>query len=223
MKFDINKEELFVYIIIIIIFLAVFCRLSIGLNIVLGLFLAIILIIYLQTKKNEESNITEEHKETKIKTIKPSTINHLKKYSELIDFLFSIQEFYSFNPPNYEDMVDSLEDFLIIYEEVMVDKQLAGINYSLAEQKRSDALNALHSIILRSPVVRHKYYNDKLSLARERLDFILSAYLDNIIEINKKNIVEFGYNNKTVIIDEYPKASNYYSECGSDKYTYEIY
>jgi hypothetical protein len=212
-------QQIFWYIIVVVVSISVFSRVSIGFNTVFGLLVACSLIYYLQSNGKGNSEVTRENFNAKVTSIRPP-INRIKGYPELVDFLFSIQEFYSFNPQNYEDMVDSIDDLMELYEETIKINRLAGNNYPLAEQKKSDALNALHSFTYNIPAAMHKYNSDKLNMARSRLDFILSSYLYDILDINKDMIGKFGYSRDTVVISEGPKASNYYNIYSA--YTYDI-
>jgi len=224
---DINRNDLFKYIAIIIIFLAIFSRINIGLNIIFGLSLAFILINYLKSEKQKKVDKIIENNDIKIKQIRPPSII-INKYPELVDFLFSIQEFYPYSPLNYEDMIDNLEDFLILYENSKIDPKHAGQFYELAEKKKSDIINALYAIQCSIEVVVKKYYINKINDACEQLYFILSAYLDEMYTTNDKYIREYGYNNETKLNmkETDPKAGNYFDDINdkhSGQYTYEVY
>lgn len=224
---SINRDDMFTYIVIIIIFLGIFMRLDIGLNIVFGLVLASILIYYLKTEKQKKVDKIIESNDMKIKQIRPPSII-INKYPELVDFIFSIQEFYPYSPINYEDMIDNLEDFLILYENSKIDPKHAGQYYEMAEKKKSDVINALYAIQCTVEVVEKKYYINKINDACEELYFILSAYLDEIYTINQNYIGNNGYNNETKLNSKEtePKAGNYFDDINdkhSGQYTYEVY
>jgi hypothetical protein len=221
------KIDFFNYCVIIVIFLAIFSRLHIGLNIVFGLVLAVLLVMYFKSKKTEENNKIEQDQNTKVNMIKPAS-KIISKYPEFNDFLYSIQEFYGFSPPNYENMVDSIEDFIILYENGLFVQENAGIYYELAEKKKSDALNALHSIIFSITATEKKYYVDKISDACDQLSFMLSSYLYELYQINDRYIMKNGYNinTKVNLKESDPKPSNFFLDLDenlSGKYTYEIY
>lgn len=223
----INRNDLFKYIAIIIIFLAIFSRMNIGLNIVFGLFLASLLIYYLKSEKQKKVDKIIDNNDIKIKQIRPSSII-INKYPELVDFLFSIQEFYPYSPLNFEDIIDNLEDFLILYENSKIDPKHAGQYYELAEKKKSDIINALYATQCSIEVVVKKYYINKINDACEQIYFILSAYLDEIYTVNEKYVGENGFNNETKLNmkETDPKPGNYFDDINdkhTGQYTYEVY
>lgn len=215
--FFVDKTSFFTYIIIIIIFFAIFNRLTIGLNIIFGLGLAIIIIAYLNNKKVKKetdlNNILTEKKD--IMRPKSDIIN---KYNEMVEFIFSIQEFYGFSPINFEDMIDSIEDFFILYENLLINPKFAGLYYEMAVKKKSDSLNALHNIIYSSDVVERKHYAVKIYNATNQLSFILSTYLDKINDISYRYNTTFGLNIHSKIPEKetHPKPENYYYELDQD-------
>lgn len=224
-----DPRTAFLYVVIIVVCIAIWRRLcpSVGLNIVLGIAVALILIMYWRGKADgKESHlgadeVDEAYQDVKARTIRPP-LGNIEGNPDLVDFLFSVRELYSFSPPNFEDLVDSLQDFLTLCSEAEKIKGKAGVNYGLCEQKRSDALNSLHSLTFSLPSVVGGHYTDKLGRAHRRLDFLLSSYLRDLSVWNSENLAERGYSTRTVVIDTGPKASNYYSE-GDGKYTYELY
>jgi hypothetical protein len=189
----------FLYIIIFIVILAIFNKLVVGLNIILGLAICYIVIKYLFNKKEKDDKIENDLTEIKKSIIKPIP-KVLFEYNDIINLLFSIQDFYKYNPPAYEELVDSLDDFFYLYDEVRKLNNLAGINYKLMETKKQDSINSLQSLIYQLP--SSKQYNTKLNLSIETLDKMLSKYLHRIYEINKNNIITNGYNIDTIIINK---------------------
>jgi len=210
------------YGLIIIIFIFVFNKIDIKINIIFGIFLAVLIIINL---RKDEVNVNEEYndnKNIKIDTIRPP-INYIKKYDEFLDFVFSISTFYTYNPPNFEDMVDSIEDFLVLYEETLNDNSKASNNYSLAESKSLEAINSLHSFVYNIPQVANKYYDEKMEIAQNRLSFLMNKFLCDIEDLHKKYLYSKGYNNKTKLIITGPKPSNLYVDNDNDIYSFNVH
>lgn len=230
---NIDRSELFIYIIIIIVFIAIFRLLNIGLNIILALIVAFLLISYLYNSKKTEKFIENDNNIIKKKLIRPpNKLTSSLKYPDINNFLFSIQESYSFSPMNYEDMVDAIEDFFTLYENSENNPKNATIYYELAEQKKSDALNALHSIIYNSEVAEGGKIIEKNDRARDQLNYMLGIYLHTIREIGRKYTGENGYKITTRVNqpDSWPKASNYFIDLDVDfndgkfgKFVYELY
>ena len=92
-----NNKTLFRNIIIILIFIYFFRKLSIGLNIILGIAFAMICIVYLYEKETKVIEIEKEQYKEKLESINPTPIN-IDSNKDLINFLFSVQAFYVYNP-----------------------------------------------------------------------------------------------------------------------------
>jgi len=227
---NLDSSKIFTYVVILIIFLFIFSKLSIGLNIFLGIILAIALMLYLyQTDQADIGNKNNLHKE-KLQNIKPQP-KSFGPYDDLVDFFFSIQELYYYNPPAYEEAVDNTDSFIVLYEQVLDGPQLAGLNYELAEKKKLNAVNAIQSLIFKIPT--NKLVIHKLNNADRILDEILNKYLSTIYTTHYFNVLKYSYNNQSKIIDLGPKAASYYdfdqrqdktyNYIRSNKYTYEIF
>jgi hypothetical protein len=210
-----NKQKLFFYASIFFIVIALFNRVNIGLNIVLGLVIASILILYYANKERKNDIDKKELYEKKIKIIKPEIGNEIKKNNKFVDLIFSIQDVYKFNPPVYEDVLLSINDFLKLYDDVIINNQLAGENFKLMDTSKHKILNGMHSLIFKLP---NNDVTQKIDNAIELITSYLNEHLEIIYDINYKNIVANGYNNKTVIIDLGPKANNFYENNNYDFY-----
>lgn len=214
---NIDKVTLAWYILIFIIIIYVFSKLFIQLNIVFGTLIAFIIIIYLYNdyniKKTNDSNI-KEHKKNMIMP-KPKIAGN---NNDIINYLFSIQDFYSYNPQAYILMIEHIDHFFDIYNETLDDNSLAGINYNTLTDIKRNALNDLQSIIYKMPL--NLQHDKKLSDAISMLNIIFEKYLKNVKNIYDNVLYKNGYNTKTVLIPTGPKASNTYDD---DMYTYEYY
>jgi len=206
---------------IVLIFIFVFNKIDIKVNVIFGIFLAVMIVIYLRKDDVKQEEQYTDNKKIKIDTIRPP-INYIKKYDEFLDFVFSISTFYIYNPPNFEDMVDSIEDFLILYEETLNNNGKAGENYSIAESKCLEAVNSLQSFVYNVPHVENKYYNEKMENAQNRLSFLMNKYLYDIEDLHNKYLYTNGYNNQTKIITTGPKPSNLYNDNDNETYTYNV-
>lgn len=212
-----DNTTLFKYIFIITIFLAIFQRLLVGLNIVFGIILAVFLILYFNSKKQYNDSEYNKMIEMKKDYIRPKPLK-LLEYTNLVNFIYSIQDFYIYNPQSYENMIDEIDNFLLIYEEAKNLPNLAGINYGIMEKHKQYALNHLHSLIFGLP--SNISVTDKLNRSIDELDNILSEYHDELYNQNKINIAQYGYNNSSILINTGPKEKNYYED---REYTYNVY
>ena len=151
----------------------------------------------------------------KKKFIRPQS-ETINKYDDFVEFLFSIQDLYVYNPPAYEELVDSITDFLNIYEECINNNAMANLNYSVMEMRRNNAIGTLQSIIIKAPT----NITNKISRATIVLDNMMVEYLKEIKLILKKILLINGYNTKTKIIDNsnirpynYVESKNYTFDC----------
>lgn len=214
-----NKNIIFLYFFIILVFLSIFLRLNIELNVILGLVLAVILILYFNTKNQFDKKEIKNIYDKKESLIRPKSKKlRSDKYPELVDFIFSIQDMYKYNVPAYEEMILTIDDFLELYEQSKITFKLAGMNYNLAEEKRRDAVNALHSLIYGLPT--NKQLVHKLEESTQKLYKLLGEKLDDINTINTNYILINGYSVDTIITNRGPHAVNFYSH---EPYTYDIY
>lgn len=212
-----DSYSIFLYSSIGIITLAIFNYTSVKLNIILGLFIAYIIILYLSEKR--ELGLETEHKqhETKIETIKPNG-KRFDNYNDFTDFFFSIQDIYVYNPLAYEEMIDSVSDFLDLYEDMKRAPSLSNTTYSIAEKKKSYALNSLGSIIIQS--INSKLMILKIQKALDVLETILNKYMQEMYDIHQYNLLNYGYDSSYYVVNLGPKERNYYSY---ESYTYDIY
>jgi len=193
-----EKKIIFIYCIIFVIILAIFKRLDIGLNIIFGCVIVYIIINLLDHKQEKKIKENKELEELKTSMIQPKPIL-LHEYNDITNFLFSIQDYYKYNSEVYENIVDNLDNFFHLYQETYKLNELAGVNYKLMNNLKSDTINALHSLIYKLP--EDIAYINKLNNSFEILNKILSKYLFNIYKINEKNILNKGYNINTIIIN----------------------
>ena len=211
-----DNTVLFKYLVILIIFLAIFRLLPIGINIVFGIGLAVLLVLYLNSKKQYDEKQKEELMDSKKKQIRPKPIR-IQDYEDLVNFIYSIQDLYIYNPQSYEEMIDEIDNFLLIYEEAKNIPNLSGINYGLMDKYKLNAINSLHAIIYN--LTNHKSMIDKLNRATDELDVILNKYSMEIYNQYQVYLVKYGYQNSTKLINKGPKEGNYYED---KEYTYYV-
>lgn len=211
-----EKKSIFIYIIILISIIYIFSFINVKLNTILAISIACIIIKYLYTENKENVNTEEKQHEIKLENIQPSP-KKLDKYKDIVDFLFSIQDMYYYNQQAYEDMIDNLDIFFQIYENIHIGEKLYEYNYELAVNKKHNSINCLHSLIYNIPVAM----NDKLSTSLVILEEILNRYLVQLKEICDNNIIKNGYNKDRRIIHTGPLQYNRY--LNSEIHSYDYY
>jgi hypothetical protein len=229
-----NKKNIFWYIVLSIIVLYIFSKLNLGINILIGLIVIFLLIYYNEQLLKESEEKQAETDDIINKSIYPQTIPIIsKKYKEINEFLFFIQDFQTYNPPSYENMIDVINEFFTIYD--MFDNitdnttnntELTDKNPNMPNDLlilKKEALNSLHSIIFKIP--SNKNIENKLSNAIEQLDILLSKYIINI-----KNIyTNSPYNINKKLLDDNIEPKNLYDNDMFEKplrkqiFSYSIY
>ena len=213
-----DNKKIFIYCIIFVIIIAIFMRLNIGLNIIFGCTIVYMIIIMLEQKEEKEIKEINDLEELKTSMITPKPIL-LQNYKDITNFLFSIQDYYKYNPAVYETIIDNLDNFFHLYEETYKLNDLAGTNYKLMDNIKSDTINQLHSLIYKLP--EDIAYINKLNNSFEILNKILSKYLYDIYKINQKNILNNGYNINTIIINpNEPKPFTVYDKIYGKNYEF---
>jgi len=212
-----GRKDIFIYIIIIILCLVIFKRFTVGINVILGLFVAVVIILY----RHEDIIINKkrdiDYHNLKLETIKPHPIK-LDKYNDIVDYLFSIQEFYEYNQQSYEEMIDNIDMFIIIYEELIVGERFCENKYDMASVNKNNALNALHSIFFNIP--SEKNITNKFNRSLLELENILNNYLEKMYNICQEKLVMDGYSIERKIINRGPKPSNIYSSSRTFSYDF---
>jgi len=213
-----DGKTIFIYSVLLILILWYFSNRTINLNILFGLIIAVFVISYLNHRSITELDTDKDILKTKTEIIKP-TIND-NVHRNVIDFLFSIQDYYRYNPIQYEEMVKSINQFYELFDLTYIDNQTAQTNYGLMEQYKRDALNALKSLIFKIP--SDKRVMDKLDSATTLLDEIMSKDLDKISYVIDDYNYKNGYNVKTKMINYGPKEYNAYDDMFKN-YSYELF
>lgn len=205
----INRQYLFIYGVIFAAIMLYFRKKIIGLNVFLALGIASIVVWYIYEKNEVTLNLEERQMETKIQAITPH-LKESKEYDDIIDFLFSIREFYEFNPKVYEELVDNLDNFFEIYNIINIGTEECDYYFTIAETKKQNAINAVHALIYESPPSVE--INDKIVRAHKRLDSILLEYLNQLHDICEKDRMVRGWDVTRKIRDNGPKPANVYFE-----------
>ena len=153
-----------------------------------------------------------------LNSIEPKPKN-FEGYNDIVEFFFSIQDFYIYNPQAYEEIIDNVDNFLNIYEDLKIGTQFCEDKYKIADSKKRNALNALHSIIYNisanEPVI-----TDKLNVAHKTLEDILNKYQGEILKICNHALIDEGYNMTRKLLTNGPSPHNIYPKETSN---YEFY
>lgn len=144
--------------------------------------------------------------------------NESLKYDNMVNFLFSIQDFYIYNPQAYEDMIEQIDYFFRLYEDIINNNQFAGEHYELLEGCKRNALNSLQSLV--HTISPNKEIDDKLDNSLKILNILLQKYINDIKKINDIYIYENGIKPNTKIIYIGPTPINIYDKT---EFTYDMF
>ncbi len=204
-----NSSTIFKYIMVLISIYLFFKHKIVSLAIILGLAIGVVVIYYMYSKsKSTVSDRVQEH-ELKVEHILPEP-HKIKSNERLVDFLFSIQDMYQYNPQAYEEMVDNIEAFLTIYDTIMKGVRLYDYYYEIAGDKKENAVNALQSIIYKVPSSKGVMY--KLTRAHKRLETILTDIINEIYDKCKEYRISHGTTIHNKVLLDNPKPYNNYEE-----------
>ena len=212
-----SNATTFQYVLIIVVFLFFFNFKTIGLNIILALILAVIYIMYIHSKSETEVLHEEREKELKHDSIKPKP-EEFEGLDDIVNFVYSIQDMYDFNPLSFEEMIDNIDALLKIRNLLKRGVKNCDYYYQIAESKKNNALNAFHSIIFQLPT--SKLLIDKLTRAHKRMETVLNRYINELYDLCYYDLVKQGYHIERRAINLGPKEHNHYFD---KDFTYQIY
>jgi hypothetical protein len=207
-KIDNNGIVTYVTIFVICLFFSKI--LNISLSIIFFLSCAIFF-CYLIYKKREIEQITyDKELEIKNKLVVPRP-ERIDNYPDLINFLYSVKEFYYVNPNEFYGVVNDIDNFIQLYDQIMNNKVLyCTQNLEVAFDFIRGAQNHLHALIYNLDV--DKNITKKYHEALRDFHVIVQQYMSRLIrkcnsEFNSKNL-----DNNSKYFSEYgPRAFNYYS------------
>ena len=120
---EIDNESIVIYLVIIVICLFFAKMLNVGLSLIFFLFVAFVLCYYIYSRRKlHKITFTEENK-IKLELITPHP-KHFDDYPDIIDFFYSIREFYYINPTAFYALVNATDNFIVLYENIMTTEML---------------------------------------------------------------------------------------------------
>jgi hypothetical protein len=206
----IDNKSLVMYIVIIIIALFLAKMLEISLSIIFFLLLALLICYIIYSKKKiSEVELSEENK------IKNDLINpkpkKFVKYPDIVDFFYSIREFYNINPSAFFGMVNDTDNFLSLYESIMKNKMIyCKQNIEVAVDFIRSAQNHFHSMIYN--LATDKILTEKFHQAMKEYHKLMYQYINRIIDQCNNQFNRNQINNSSGFYDQYgPKPFNYFA------------
>jgi hypothetical protein len=151
---------------------------------VIGIYFYIQKVLY----NMETSNTTLEYKYNSL-LIKPNKL--LLKYSEIIDFLYNIKNYYEYNLTNYNELIEELNEFFIMYDQLKENNyDQCKYIYDNLNNSKIKLIDTLANYIYSIP--DDIYLINNLDQKKIEFNNLLDNYLNNIT--NNCNINEFKKN-----------------------------
>lgn len=216
---NVEQKHLFTYIVVIIVVAWMFHFYNVKLNIVFGTIVAMMLVALLYINNSHKQKDKEQLASDIVDAISPAPTHSIEfKHSDIVDFLYTIADYYPYNTVAYENLVDELDYFSIIYERVFTNIPMISQYYDILMTTKANILNTLHSFIYKIPVVEISH--DRLKYSIKEADKILSSYIEIIHQKYKDYVYINGLTSTTKLIETGPKAYDYYEKT---PYTFDIY
>jgi hypothetical protein len=214
---NINNNTLFIFTIIIIVVVYYFSHFNINLNIIFGFVVSMMIIYYLYNDNNIIKKRNNELLNIKKSNIKPNLIQSIK-YDNIVDFIFTIQDFYKYNPISYQLMISHIDYFFEIYETIQDNNESVYLKYDMLIAEKKNSINALHSIIF--SLTPNTDYDNKLKNSMTKLDEILNIYIDNAKNIYENELYKKNITHKIISSIDDPEAYN--SFLTNKSFSYDI-
>lgn len=220
-EYSIDNKEILIYGFISIIVFSFVSKYNITIATAMAIIFGYYMLIFLVNLNKHNNDNKKKILENKKQYIRPRE-EIIEKYDDIVDFLFSIQDLYIYNPPAYQELVETIRNFLIIYEESINIPELAHKNYTNAEIKLYHAINLLQSIIINTDSNLYNYQNIDIKINRSSkvLYSILKKYLEEINLIIKKDIKYNGYNINTLLLQ--PNKIKPYNSLDFSSHNFDI-
>jgi uncharacterized membrane protein YeiB len=214
-----DGNRLFTYIVIAIFILWIFSKVQLDTNMYIGMVVVLFVLSYLNNRSMVLSDTDKENTKIKKDMINPK-LDDSNERTDIIDFLFSIQNLYAYNPLQYNEMVNNINKFFEYYQTSFIDNKTSYTNYQMMQQNKRNALNALMSMTYGLPEDRRvvEFCNNATIV----LDNILTKYLDHIGYLMDNYTYKYGYTVDTKVVDYNMKAFNEYDDIFKP-YSYDVY
>jgi len=199
-----SNKLYFNYILLFLFFLFLSTHINLSFNLFFWILISAI-IIYIINNYYTQQFIDNTNKNIqKFNNIINNNLDHnkfklIKKYTDINDFLFYLLDIKEYNNIIYENIVYDLNKFLILYEECFIDHKLINSNFNKMIDIRENTKKNIESIFISNSNSNFNKFNSNII----QIESILNKYIDNIVELQNKNIYYNGYNINTKIIDNY--------------------
>jgi len=218
---QINNQSLMLYLVIFVILLFVAKLFQISLSIIFFLAVAFLICYIIYSKRKLDKVVKQQQLKIKQELIIPRPKN-FGSYPDVIDFFYSIKEFYNVNPNAYHEAIKDMDKFFYLYEEIMQNKMLYyKQNVDVAVGFARDALNQLQSIIYNLDV--DKTLTNKYHESLKEFHLIIYQYINRIIKKANERFNPAEINTTSEYYQQYgPRPFNYFND-RDNKPQFEFY
>ena len=178
---DATGKKIIPYVMIFFAIVILYKVISLSFSLVIWVFIGLVVAryFYLRQEKTSENTLVRE-KYRRVPTFRTDIPNRFYAYADIIDFLYGINYYYGVNPNAYENLVDSINTFLQLYEQIMHRQMIycksnAEVASGFVTQARNNLLSMIYGL---SPV---ELANKKFHTELDRFGRLMSKYLDQII------------------------------------------
>ena len=197
---EIDKKSMLMFSGVFLFVFQLINKLYFSVSSIVAILVATIVVYFLNERRRTTDFTDMKELEIKLVRITPNP-KYFHMDAGIIELVYSIREFRSYNDQAFVDMITSIDKFLsLVYD---IENDIADCHHAiqLAQSFKKQALNHLMSIIFRSP--QHHKTQQKLRKAADSLHFILNHHISVISKVCNKKINKEGLNatNAPVIIN----------------------
>jgi hypothetical protein len=192
-----DKNVVFLYGVLLIIFIFIFTSINVSTSLFIGLIFYTILIYYFYTDRNLNNIYEAEKIKEKFEILDPIN-DQLKKYPDIVDLLFYVEDIKVYNIPEFNDIVSLFEEFSKLYDSCMIDYNLIDSQFENMVYIKTKILYKFNSFNFNIP---GKQNSDNINNVKKNTSDLLNKLLNNLILTHKKKIYYNGYNRDSSILN----------------------
>jgi len=190
---EMEYSEIILYSFIMVSIIWFFTKVKVNFSQVSAIIAGTLIVYHFSRRKHNELSKDRIDLEYKLGHIRPLPM-YFYKDPEIIELIYSILHFKNYNEPSFITMINSIDNFLKIKDDIEKGVLHVKENMDVAKDFLRKSLESLHSFVYSIPVV--KLYNDILQVSLKRLHLLLRRHLDEMYNIGLKQ-----YNSNKINVD----------------------
>lgn len=213
----ISSLNLFFYLIIIMVFIVIFTKFNINISHLLGLFLGTV-VVYFLNERDRTVNVDEmtriEIQLERINIKNGGNYRFLYMDANLIELVYNLQEFHTYNPEDFDSMVHAIDNILKLRLDIERGMAECSMIYDVAVDEKNKAMNHISAILISIPT--QYVLKEKLVRGIKILQLYLLRHLEYIKGVCDQQVKDNGLNVNTKLIDTMITKPN--NDMLADKY-----